>query len=182
LPIGTDVAGGLTDVEDMAMRSGSLYLLDAKRKSVFVISREGKLERIIPLTLSDPRSSKKWKPAHLAVDKSGVIYVSDPRAYAIYKFDGEGRQLAELGGKGKEPGQFGKIADIAVDGRGALYALLEDRKTVSVFDSSGGFRMEIPLEVGNDVALKKVEALAVDSFGALYVYDDYYRTVFKFMQ
>ena len=139
--------------------------------------------KIIPLTASGTRDSKQIKrPEHIAIDEKDNIYVSDPTAYAVYKFDAEGTRVNKFGGKGLDPGQFGSIADIAADKQGFVYVLLKDRRAVAKFAGDGRFVMEIPLAIDASTPLKNPETLAADSFGALYVYDSYYQSVFKFMQ
>jgi DNA-binding beta-propeller fold protein YncE len=184
LPVGEDVAGNLKDATDIAItRDGTIYILDARRKAVFILSREGELEKIAPLSASGARENKQIKrPEHVAVDEQGNIYVSDPPAYLLHKLDAEGKRMQSLGGKGKEPGQFGKIVDLAADRHGFVYVLVKDRCAVAMFNSDGRFVMEIPLIIAEDTSLKSPELLAVDSFGALYIYDSYYKAAFKFMQ
>jgi DNA-binding beta-propeller fold protein YncE len=184
LSAGEDVAGNLKDAIDIdTQKDGSIYILDDRRKAVFILSRDGELKKIVPLTSSDARSGSEIKrPAHVAVDGQGTIYVSDPSQYVVYKFDAEGKRIQTLGGKGKGPGEFGKVGDLAADRLGCVYVLLTDRGTVAKFDGNGRFLMEIALKVGKDESLKKPEVVAVDSLGSLYVYDDYYQAVFKFMQ
>lgn len=184
IPIGKDVAGSLKDATDVDVTgNGDIYILDGKRKAVFILSREGELKKIVPLTSSDARKSEDIRrPKDIAVDEQGFIYISDPTAYAVYKFHPEGTRINKLGGKGQDAGHFGKIADLAADGKGFVYVLLKDRRVVAKFNRDGRFIMEIPLAAGKDTPLKTPEIIAVDSRGALYAYDNYYKAVFKFMQ
>ncbi len=184
IPVGEEVAGGLRDAVDIDVtRDGSIYILDSKRKAVFIVTREGELKKIVPLTSSDARKDKQIKgPRDIAVDGDGYIYVSDPLAYAVYKFHPDGTRTNKLGGKGKEPGRFGKVGGLAADGKGFVYVLLKDRKVVAKFSRDGRFIMEIPLAIDEDTPLKNPECIAVDTYGALYAFDNYYKAVFKFMQ
>jgi DNA-binding beta-propeller fold protein YncE len=184
LPIDEGVAGNLRDAVDIDVAAnGDVYILDARRKAVFVVTREGELKRIVPLTSSDARQSKEIrKPRHISLDPEGYIYISDPSAYAVYRFHPDGTRINKLGGKGKEPGMFGKIADLETDGQGYVYVLLEDRRVVSKFKSDGRFITEIPLGIDNDNPSRTPECIAVDSYGALYAFDNYYKSVLKFMQ
>ena len=184
LAIGDDVAGKMKDAVDIAVNAaGDVYILDAKRKAVFVVTREGELKKIVPLTSSDARNSKEIRKVQdIAVDGDGNIYVSDPVAYAVHKFHPEGTRINKLGGKGKEPGMFGKIADLAADGQGNVYVLLKDRRVVAKFNADGRFIMEIPLALNEANPSRSPECIAVDTYGALYTFDNYYKAVFKFMQ
>jgi sugar lactone lactonase YvrE len=184
LPIGADVAGHLKDAVDLDVNAdGDVYILDAKRKAVFIATRDGELKKIVPLTSSDARQSKDIKkPQDIAVDGDGFIYVSDPPAYAVYKFHPEGTRVNKFGGKGAEPGMFGKVADLAADGQGYVYVLLKDRHAVSKFNRDGRFIMEVSLDFDETTPSKDPEYIAVDSYGALYAFDNYYKAVFKFMQ
>jgi sugar lactone lactonase YvrE len=182
--ISEEVAENLKDAVDIDVsEDGHIYVLDAKRTAVFMLAREGDIAKIVPLTTSGTRNGKQIrKPAHIAVDEKGNIFVSDPSTYVVYKFHAEGTRINKLGGRGTEPGQFGKIADLAVDKQGFVYVLLEDRSAVAKFAGDGRFIMEIPLTIGDEILLRDPEALAVDSFGTLYVSDSYYDAVFTFMQ
>ena len=184
LSIGPDVAGNMKDAVDIDVNAnGDVYILDARRKAVFIVTREGELKKIVPLTSSGARKSEGIRKVQdIAVDGEGNIYVSDPIAYAVYKFHPEGTRVNKLGGKGKDPGMFGKIADLAADGQGNVYVLLKDRRVVSKFNGDGRFIMEIPLDLNEANPSKTPECIAVDSYGALYAFDNYYKAVFKFMQ
>jgi DNA-binding beta-propeller fold protein YncE len=184
LLVGEDVAGNMKDAVDIDVAAnGDVYILDSRRKAVFIITREGELRKIVPLTSSGARKTKELrKPQHISLDAEGNIYVSDPSAYAVYKFHPEGTRINKFGGKGKEPGMFGKIADLVTDGRGYVYVLLKDRRVVSRYDGDGRFVSEIPLDINETHPSRAPVSIAVDSYGALYVYDAYYKAVFKFMQ
>lgn len=184
MKIAEDAAEDLKDAVDIDVTAeGNIYILNRKMKRVFVLAREGDLTKIIPLTTSGTRNGTQIKkPAHIAVDEKGDIFVSDPLTYAVYKFHSDGTRINKLGGKGMAPGQFGKIVGLAVDKRGYVYVLLKDRSAVAKFAGDGRFIMEIPLGIDDNTPLRYPEALTVDSFGALHVFDSYYGAVFKFMQ
>ena len=62
------------------------------------------------------------KPASIATDTQGNVYVADLSNYRVCKFDGNGRFLTTWGSRGKGDGQFNELsAGIVVDAQGYVY-------------------------------------------------------------
>ena len=61
------------------------------------------------------------KPAGLAVDQDGNLYVADSGNNRVQKFDRDGRFLAQVGGPGAGNGQFNEPWGLALDAQGDLY-------------------------------------------------------------
>lgn len=57
----------------------------------------------------------------IAVDRAGVVYVSDAADARIWIFDANGRSLRALGRKGEGPGEFQSPTGIAIGPDGRLY-------------------------------------------------------------
>ncbi len=57
----------------------------------------------------------------IALDRQGVVYVSDAAAARIWVFDRDGRSQRAIGRKGKGPGEFQSPTGIAIGPDGRLY-------------------------------------------------------------
>lgn len=92
----------------------------------------------------------------IAVDSEGCVYVSDPKAFNIKKFSGEGKFLKEIGRKGEGPGEFSHLSFIEIV-KDKLIAL-SDRK-FSFFTLKGEFIKFIPWEIKKGLP-EEIEALS----------------------
>jgi hypothetical protein len=99
-------------------------------------------------------------PFGISVDASGNLYVSDPTAFRVQKFDPAGRFLLKWGSHGKGDGQFGcaypcpstpgdpdgsgvvEPTAVAGDRAGHIYVLDDYQQHVQKFDSSGRFLLK----------------------------------------
>ena len=61
------------------------------------------------------------RPAGLAVDQEGNIFVADSGNHRVQKFDRDGLFLAQVGGLGSGNGQFNEPWGVALDAQGNLY-------------------------------------------------------------
>ena len=94
------------------------------------------------------------RPADVAWDKAGNIYVADGIGTnnRIAKFDKDGKFLAHWGNTGSAPGQFNGVKAIALDAQGNVYAADAGNKRVQVFDGEGKFLREFG-NVGTPIAM-----------------------------
>jgi uncharacterized protein (TIGR03663 family) len=74
------------------------------------------------------------KPAGLAVDGDGNLYVADSGNHRVQKFDAEGKFIAEVGSSGKGEGQFNEPWGVAVDSQGNLYVADTWNNRIQKFD------------------------------------------------
>jgi uncharacterized protein (TIGR03663 family) len=74
------------------------------------------------------------KPAGLAVDQDGNLYVADSGNNRIQKFDRDGSFLAEVGGTGTANGQFSEPWGVAVDAQGNVYVADTWNHRIQKFD------------------------------------------------
>lgn len=84
-------------------------------------------------------------PARLAADEAGV-WVGDPLAGRVLRFDRGGRLLFASGARGGGPGEFRSIRDLAVDDVGRLWVLDRSNARITVVGSNGAIASTIPLE------------------------------------
>jgi hypothetical protein len=76
------------------------------------------------------------KPAGLAVDQEGNLYVADSGNHRVQKFDVDGLFLAEVGGAGSGNGQFNEPWGVAVDAQGNVYVADTWNHRIQKFDKA----------------------------------------------
>jgi DNA-binding beta-propeller fold protein YncE len=94
------------------------------------------------------------RPADVAWDKAGNIYVADGLGTnnRVAKFDKDGRFIAHWGSTGTGPGQFKGVKAIAVDAAGNVYVADAGNKRIQVFDAAGAYTREFA-GVGTPLAM-----------------------------
>ena len=78
----------------------------------------------------------------IAVNRQGHMFVCDPRANRIYRFNERGESLGSLGGKGEGPGEFIALVSfqILADGRGLAFEVAPGiLPRLSFFDADMNF-------------------------------------------
>jgi uncharacterized protein (TIGR03663 family) len=71
--------------------------------------------------LKNPRPGEFWGPRDVAVDAEGNVWVADTGTSRVLKFDGNGTQLATLGGPGAELGKLDEPVGIEIAANGDVY-------------------------------------------------------------
>ena len=122
-------------------------------------------------------------PRGIATDAAGNFYISGD--YAIQKFDGTGKFLAQWGTKGDTEVQVDSPQGLAVDGAGNLYVADTGNARILKFDSNGNFLTQWgtpgtgdgqftgPIEsgVGGTPPDVGIHSIALDNAGNVYVSD-----------
>ena len=60
-------------------------------------------------------------PHYVAVDTSGMVYVSDVKNHRVSVFTTEGQFVTSFGREGTGPGEFNRPQGLAVDNSGVVY-------------------------------------------------------------
>ncbi|HKK26489.1 MAG TPA: 6-bladed beta-propeller [Gemmatimonadota bacterium] len=108
-------------------------------------------------------------PARLAADARGV-WVADPMAGRILRFDHEGRLVRAVGRRGGGPGEFRSMRDLEADPDGRAWVLDRADARVTILDPAGGPGRRIPL--GEEArSADQLVPLAPDRGAVLVVYD-----------
>lgn len=76
-------------------------------------------------------------PTNVAVDRQGLIYVSDSLNFRIQQFGPDLQPIRQIGKQGDMPGYFAQPKGIAVDGDNHLYVVDSRFEAVQIFDATG---------------------------------------------
>ncbi len=121
-------AGQPTDAAVNA--DGILYVVEP-------ISRA--LWRVDPITNTHERypgpEANTVESPHLATGDDGLVYLSDPERGRVLVYASDMQPVAQIGGKGSEPGMFSRTLGIAVADNGSIVVSDPDRCRVTMFSS-----------------------------------------------
>jgi DNA-binding beta-propeller fold protein YncE len=121
---------------DCAVFEDRLYVVDITNAEVHVLDKKtGNLIKKIGKT-GEPVN---WliKPTNIAIDKEGVLYVSDASRFQIVKFNRDGYFLGTIGRLGVNLGHFARPRGVAVDREGRVYVVDAAFDNVQIFDKTG---------------------------------------------
>jgi hypothetical protein len=148
---GTGELGGDVGLE-VDPESGEIYVADTWNERVQVFGPD-----------LEPRRS--WsagllQPTDVAIDRHGLVYVTDAEAHHVVKATSQGDVLALIGGPGAGPGQLDTPFGLAVDAAGNLHVADSGNERIQVFAPNGnalfawgglGSSTEVGVPMGVDV-------------------------------
>ncbi|MDR0300595.1 MAG: YIP1 family protein [Streptococcaceae bacterium] len=149
-------------IADMKIVSDKIYIADSQNKVIYVINESGQI-------LQTVHSPELQAPSGLAVDRTGNIYVADPVAKLVIKFDKAGQELTKYS-KPTDP-LFGKNSPynptkLAVDSRGELYIVGTGTTAgLMVLSSDGGFLGYFGGNQADQTLLQKMQTVFGSGFG-----------------
>jgi sugar lactone lactonase YvrE len=117
-------------VADSDMDQVLVYDADPPHKLLRKIGTAGKGH-----TLTSPGDFSK--PTNVAVDKEGLVYVTDTWNDRVEIFDPEGKFIRTWGKPGDGPGYFARPKGIAIDGDGHVWVADSVQDRVQVFTPEG---------------------------------------------
>ncbi|MDE2141735.1 MAG: hypothetical protein KGJ84_04920 [Elusimicrobia bacterium] len=141
---------------------GTIYVADTNNDRVAVFSSTGTMLAAFGTHGGDDQrvstgTLRLNKPAVVAVDASGAIYVADTNNNRVLKLSATGQILLDIGARkaekngdvdfedGAGPGQFLHPKGVALDGAGDIYVADTYNHRVQVFNSSGTFLRQFAL-------------------------------------
>jgi DNA-binding beta-propeller fold protein YncE len=140
--------------------AGRVYVVDSTKRLLVRYTAEGELDRVLGRAFS--------RPTGVAIDaKRGVVYVSDPIAHSVFRFDLDGHPLAVP----TVPLPFDGPTHLAVDRSGQL--LVSDGLAfhVSVVSPEGVLLGTVGQLGDSSGELSRPKGVAADSEGHVYVAD-----------
>ena len=112
-------------------------------------------------------------PHGVAINSSGVVYVTDNGNYRVQLFSADGQFISSFGSEGSQPGQLYHPLGICVDSTNTVYVTDRNHR-VSVYTSSGQFIKCFGTQGSGEGELNNPQGLAIDNTtGPLYVCDTF---------
>lgn len=154
-----------------------IYVADAGARQVFVYDALGMYIR----SIGNPEDLDR--PVDVAVNEDGSrVYVVDvggidSRKHGFVAYDGEGRKLFAVKGRGSEKGEFNLPTQAAVGPDGTIFILDGGNFRVQAFSPEGKLIRAWGKAGRNFGDLARPRGLAVDKAGNVYVSDAAYRNV-----
>jgi sugar lactone lactonase YvrE len=138
------ISEGLVDPGGLAIDNDNrlLYVTDAEQDLVLVYDADPpfKLIRKLGKPGTDHTSTLPGefaKPAGVAVDRDGNLFVSDTWNNRIEEFDADGKFIRTFGEAGDGPGYFARPKGISIDGDGHVWVADAMQNRVQVFTPEG---------------------------------------------
>jgi sugar lactone lactonase YvrE len=138
------ISDGLVDPGGLAIDNENrlLYVTDAEQDLVLVYDADPPFRLIRKLGKPGTEHTSTApgefaKPAGVAVDQDGIVYVSDTWNNRIEEFDADGTFIRTFGEAGDGPGYFARPKGLSIDSDGQIWVAdaLQDR--VQVFTPEG---------------------------------------------
>jgi DNA-binding beta-propeller fold protein YncE len=137
------ITEGMVDPGGLAVDTQNrlLYVADIELDQILVYDADTlKLRRKMGTTghkheLTSPGDFSK--PAGVAVDAEGNLYVADTYNNRIEIFDADGQFVSAFGKNGDGPGYFSRPKGVAIDGDGHIWVADGMQDRVQVFDKTG---------------------------------------------
>jgi tripartite motif-containing protein 71 len=111
------------------------------------------------------------RPAGVAVDGAGDLYVADTGNDRIVRLSQAGTALVSWGSRGSGNGRFRSASGVAVDAAGRVYVVDSLNNRVQVFNQSGRFLAKWGERGSWLGAFSQPTAIAIDCSGRVYVAD-----------
>ncbi len=133
-------------------KDGTVYVVERRLRQVLVFDADGEYRDILK-----PAGLDSWVPVGVAIDGSGLIYVSetldlpDVQRHRIYVLKPDGTIVKEFGKKGEASTDLMFPGPLAVDDLGRIW--VGDITGVKVFDASGAYQFRLGIEGRGAVAL-----------------------------
>lgn len=175
-PDGTCVSfgsGALERPTGVAVAGDTVYVTDAPRHEVVVLTSSGVLSRFG--TRGEDEGQLSF-PTAIAAAPDGTLLVVDALNFRVARFSRDGRWLGSFGERGEEGGAFARPKCVAVDGGGRIYVSDAQRDLVLVFGENASFEYAIGASGEDRGSFAHPAGIHVRA-GKLYVADSFNRRV-----
>ncbi|RMH43610.1 MAG: hypothetical protein D6694_06820 [Gammaproteobacteria bacterium] len=145
---------------------GNIYVAEATRRRVVVLSPEG----VVIRTIGD--GVFEANPAFIAIDRQrNLLYASEPRRHHIHVFTCTGKHLGTRGNPGVQPGQLAAPQGVAVNSHGELIVADMLNARLSVFAPDGTFARLIPFNGWGPYTFDAPKGITVTDDGWIWATD-----------
>lgn len=118
-------------------------------------------------------------PRDVAIDSSGLLYVTDSGNFRVQVLDQEGNQVRTWGSPGRHLGQFTRPKGIATDSSGNIYVVDAAFGNFQIFTPEGELLLYLGSrsEIAGATKYMLPAGIDVDEDGRIYVVDQFFRKV-----
>lgn len=116
-------------------------------------------------------------PTHIAVSRSGNIFVTDSLNFRIQAFTPDGRYLNSFGAPGDSPGYFSRPKGVDLDSDGNIYVVDALFDNVQVFDKQGKLLMAFGKSGQEFGEFWLPSGIFIDGKDMIYISDSYNKRV-----
>jgi DNA-binding beta-propeller fold protein YncE len=152
-----------------------VFVADAKAHQVLIFAADGKLQRRLG-TRGEALGQFNY-PTNVALDPTGLLYVSDSLNFRVQQFDAQLRPIAAFGKQGDMPGYFAQPKGLATDSEGHIYVLDAQFENIQLFDRQGQVLMDFGEEGAGPGQFWLPTAIFIDQRDRIWVTDSYNRRV-----
>ena len=147
-----------------------LYVADTGNNMIRVFNMRGEFEYKLGSLAGGHGIAEFWRPAGVAVDSSGNLWVADTENARIQEFNAGGGYIQQFGKPGTTEHYVNAPRAIVVDAQGNV--LVADGKSrVMTYTSAGVFEFQFGSEGSGPQNMNNPEGLALDTAGDAYVAD-----------
>jgi len=173
------ISEGLVDPVGLAIDTENrlLYVVDTQQDQVIVYDADSwKLLRRMGTAgknhfLTTPGDF--GAPSNVAVDKDGIVYVTDTMNDRVEIFDADGNFISTFGQNGDGPGYFARPKGIAVDGDGHIWVADEMQDRVQVFNREGRLLAYLGGHGNYPGQFKALTGIAIDKQNRVFTTEQY---------
>jgi DNA-binding beta-propeller fold protein YncE len=152
-------------------QSGQLYIVDAQKNRLSILSQDGVLLRTITSAALPDLTFNT--PSNVAVNAQGQIFVVDSMNFRVESFSAGGESLGTFGSIGDGPGYFARPRGITIDEDGHIYVADATFDNIQVFDSRGELLIYFGQSGQKAGEFSLPAGIAFDPLNRLYVVDSY---------
>lgn len=166
-------AEGMVHPVAAAWSPGRLYVLDAKKSSLFILESGGQNPGRLIKTVGGKGSDRGQfnSPRGVAVGPGAKVYVADTGNSRVQFFDAEGNLLGVFGSPGSRAGELKKPESVAVGGDGRVYVADTGNDRIQIYTKEGIFLYGFAASGKGPGELRGPSKVAVDLADNVFVLD-----------